>query len=106
VTEASPDLPVLRIKKEAGELSEEGRRWLDFCEGQLRDNREKTDILTHFQNHLAKVYCTSGVGEADGWILDWGLAELAEKRLRSHSNLSSVSSLTSGMIQSSMLTDL
>lgn len=85
------DIALLRIKKEAGHLGKEGRRWLDLKEDQLRHDRERYTIITRFRNHFAKVYCTSGVLASGDWILDWGLAELAENRLPFPDNLSSVS---------------
>lgn len=104
--EHCPDLALLRIKKEAGHLGEEGRKWLDLNDNQLRHDRERYEKITHFRNHFAKVYCTSGLGASGGWILDWGLTELAEERLLSPDNLSSVSLFPSGIIGYPILTKL
>jgi hypothetical protein len=57
----------------------------------VKDGEEKCEKIARFQNHLGKVYCTSGVGVTDEWISNWGLVELAQERFPSFDNLSTVS---------------
>lgn len=74
---------MLRIKEEAGEISDRGRDQLFLKEYYLRQNRERAEKLASFPNHLGTAYCTSGISSSDGWILDWGLVKLATGRFQS-----------------------
>jgi hypothetical protein len=58
---------------------------------ELKLDEEKREKITDFQNHFGNIYCTSGVGVTDKWITNWGLVELAQERVPSVEDLSSVS---------------
>ncbi|KAK3364094.1 hypothetical protein B0T25DRAFT_58647 [Lasiosphaeria hispida] len=73
-------LALLRIKQEAGQISNVERDQLFFKEYYLHQNQERSLSLAHFSNRLGTVYCTSGTGTVGGWILDWGLAKLTTGR--------------------------
>ncbi|KAK3297321.1 uncharacterized protein B0H64DRAFT_372705 [Chaetomium fimeti] len=81
-------LALLRIQRQAGTLDQNGRQRLHLSDKRVKDGEEKCEKIARFQNHLGKVYCTSGVGVTDGWISDWGLVELAQERFPSFDNLS------------------
>ncbi|KAK3364112.1 hypothetical protein B0T25DRAFT_627962 [Lasiosphaeria hispida] len=86
-------LALLRIKQEAGQISNAVRDQLFLKEYNLRQNQKRSLSLARFSNRLGTIYCT-GTGTSGGWILDWGLVKLMTGRFSSLTCIDELSPLT------------
>ncbi|KAL1877378.1 hypothetical protein VTK73DRAFT_8673 [Phialemonium thermophilum] len=95
---------LLRIKRDAGQLSASGARYLAEVEENKRLSKERYEMVETFDTGFGTVYCTSGccvVNPDTGVMLDWGLVKLGSKPFGNFHHLRSTEGSIAAHLQAS-----